>query len=884
MLLLTGPPSSGKTSYCLDRIREHLRAGDRNWRLLVPTATLAEHLRNQLAREGFVFSPIAISTLVKFVDNLAADLPQISEGGLEIITAEVLSRACPERYMPVRDFAGFRRALASAIDEFTSAGAGLTDLPSWASDFGAVLAPVLAGVRSRGLHLQASRVQHASQRLQEEDTHYYLAGFYSFNNPELDFIRRLASLSPSTVAITEWTGSTSAISVLRDFATQEQSFIATESGARRTLVAAPTLDSELTDIARRIRVEHENGRPWHEMVILVRSESPYVPAIRSALERFDIPGRFYFGSPLAQHPVVRFLTAVIDAFLAGWEHVLTLEALRLPGSPLEHDDCFDYAVRSRLPGSGLSELAEIAGDGCMKFFESLTALTSWTPEATAAIWADRFRALRGLCHLPEIQDRVPHEHALLLRSFAAALAAWDEAVSDAAAAFSASPVSCEQFREALRTVLASISLRPPDHRRDVVHVIDVYEARQWRVPVVFLCGLVEKQFPKYQSENPILGDDIRRHLQTRGFQLRTSIEMQSDEQFLFDCALGRATDAVFLSYPQLNAKADANLASFLLERARPFVTEAAIDARPAPIRPRAGNLHPSIFDEELRHLFALKHNSVAASAVETYLQCPYQFFARHSLNLAEAPLEPWDRLNPLVQGDIAHTVLERVFREKQSLDRAFADIFEATCDSKRVPNGYRTEAIRLDLLHNLQLLVYDGRIKPGTKTLYEQKFELPLGDGATVRGRIDRIEIDTEGRAVIFDYKYSSRNSVNLTETGHERKIRVQGGLYLLALAGLGSYKPAGMVYCGFKREVSFGGWIIRPYYAAIAKDCAEDRLHEVMRLAREAALETTQKIRAGDIKPAPADESRCEFCACAKMCRVETLPAAAAAGGGSPL
>jgi hypothetical protein len=44
---------------------------------------MGEHLRNQLAREGFVFSPTAISTLAKFVDSLVPELPAIPAGALE---------------------------------------------------------------------------------------------------------------------------------------------------------------------------------------------------------------------------------------------------------------------------------------------------------------------------------------------------------------------------------------------------------------------------------------------------------------------------------------------------------------------------------------------------------------------------------------------------------------------------------------------------------------------------------------------------------------------------------------------------------------------------------------------------------------------------------
>ena len=881
MLLLTGPSASGKTTFCVQRIQEHLRAGDRNWRLLVPTATMAEHIRNQLARQGFVFSPTAISTLAKFVDNLVPDLPNLPTGALEIITGEALAGDCPARYLPMRDFIGFRRALASAIEEFVSAGATLSDLPRDAADFGAVASTVLAAIHSRGMNLNGVRLREAQARLAPADTAYYLVGFYSFNNPELEFVRALAGTAKVTISITEWAGSESAIAYLRTFAVEKRSFEGTSAPAQRTLVAAPTLDAELTDMARRIHEEHERGRPWRDMGIVVRSEQPYVPALRSALERFGIPTRFYFGSPLARHSLIRYFTALVDAMLRGWDHAATIDALRLAGSPLEHADKLEYDVRSRLPGAGLADIAQIADPAYATFFAQLEEMTPWAlTTAPAATWAERFATLRRLCSPAKVDDGISHEDAMMLRARANAIESWEEALTNTAAIFGVAPISCSQFRSALATVLDAMSLRVPDHRRDVVHIIDAFEARQWRLPVLFVCGLIEKQFPKYHSENPILDDRIRRHLQSRGIPLRTSTERQSDEQFLFDCILGRASEHIVLSYPVLNAKADANLPSFLIERAKPFTDEGSVDARPAPLGPRGSEPYPGIFDEQLRSRFAEKHSVIAASAIEAYLQCPYQFYIQRSLRLEDSVADPWERLDPIVQGDIAHAVLERVYRHGRPIEDAFNEIFARTCAEKHVPDGYRTEAIRLDLLHNLQLLVRDDRLKPGTRSLYEEKFNLPLGDGTVVRGRIDRIEIDSAGRAIVFDYKYSGKNSVQRTEAGHDEKTRVQGGLYMLALPQLGDYTPAGMVYCGFKRELSFGGWIVRPFYTDIKKDCEHDRLHDIMQLAREAALETAQKIRGGEIRPAPADEGRCEFCACAKMCRVEMVPATAVAGG----
>src|ERR1039458_10897453 len=92
MLLLTGPAGSGKTSRILERFRDALRQRDSGVRLLTPTATMAQHLQNQLAREGFVFRPGLIQTLSRFVDSFAADMPQVSEPLLYLIVEEAASR------------------------------------------------------------------------------------------------------------------------------------------------------------------------------------------------------------------------------------------------------------------------------------------------------------------------------------------------------------------------------------------------------------------------------------------------------------------------------------------------------------------------------------------------------------------------------------------------------------------------------------------------------------------------------------------------------------------------------------------------------------------------------------------------------------------------
>ena len=122
MLLLTGPPGSGRTSYLLAEFRQALRRNASDIRLLVPTATMAEHLRHKLAREGFVLRPNLILTLSQFLAPWVADLPQISPAALYLLVEREALRLAPPEFARVLRTPGFCAALSQAVEEFSAAG------------------------------------------------------------------------------------------------------------------------------------------------------------------------------------------------------------------------------------------------------------------------------------------------------------------------------------------------------------------------------------------------------------------------------------------------------------------------------------------------------------------------------------------------------------------------------------------------------------------------------------------------------------------------------------------------------------------------------------------------------------------------------------------
>ena len=155
-------------------------------------------------------------------------------------------------------------------------------------------------------------------------------------------------------------------------------------------------------------------------------------------------------------------------------------------------------------------------------------------------------------HPPAVDDGVAHETVLQWTTLAGALRGWLGAARDAAEALrleGAERVGLSEYLAKLDAVLRLTALRIPDQRRNVVQVLSVYEARQWELPVVFVCGMVEKQFPRYHTQNLFFPDAQRHRLAERGWRLRTTADRNREERFLFELAITRATEQLYFTYP-----------------------------------------------------------------------------------------------------------------------------------------------------------------------------------------------------------------------------------------------------------------------------------------------------------------------------------------------
>lgn len=885
MRLLTGPPGSGKTHQVLEILRGSIRSGRNDAVLLTPTATMAEHLRNEMAREGLLVHPEAVQTLWGFLRPLTPEWQEIPEGTLRLLVRQVLKALDPPEFRKICGLPGFLSAIVALIGELDASGQPPDELrrlflqneikAPYALPILSIASKVWQQAKNLGMVPRSVRFQRAAERIEAQGLAGFetvlLDGFFSLTRVELDLIQALERQANVVLTLPEWEGAAAPQGQAPERCERVRQL------PHHEVFAAPTTEKEAEEIARQILLEAAEGRRLREMGVILRSRAQHVDALERAFGRFGIPARFYFGEPLSRHPMARLVNAVIEARLADWSHEKLLDIVRLLPATRKLDR-LELRLMDKPTGNGL------AGAGPL---ERLAGFGNGIARPPAE-WAEEIASLTTRLPRPEISDEVTHEQAGIWQSHAAAEKLFKEAMEQAATAIGVtSELSLDEFWREVQIILAATPIRTPDRRRDVVHVMDVYEARQWELPVVFVCGLVERRFPRHHMENPLLGDEPRRRLAKLGIRLPTSKDRDAEEVFLFELATTRATEKLVLSHPLYDSRGEEYLRSFLLER---FREEACLEVRnthpvrPRPRRMRAPERLPVLQQPDLLRNLAEQHATLSPSSIESFLQCPFAFFAGKTLRLRQLPLPVDERLTPLVEGSAAHGVLAAIVQEPdmlKALAECFDPIFEKTCGEHGVPTGYRKETARLELRDSLERFVERHGIGRGHITRTEEEFTLQLDKRLAVRGRVDRADFHFGRGVLLVDYKYTRPYNLRAYIAGNEDGRMVQAGLYLLAVRDVFGQEPAGFLFCAVNRGPAWAGWHTLPELSEVVEQANSEVLGILGDTARTASLEVAERIRAGDIAADPADASKCMYCPHQDICRVETQIAIARAGGG---
>jgi ATP-dependent helicase/nuclease subunit B len=164
----------------------------------------------------------------------------------------------------------------------------------------------------------------------------------------------------------------------------------------------------------------------------------------------------------------------------------------------------------------------------------------------------------------------------------------------------------------------------------------------------------------------------------------------------------------------------------------------------------------------------------SATALDTYLSCPFRFYAKYILGLDVPDTIDRDEIDPLLVGTLVHNILKELYLPW--LDREIQ--LSADCDNDLVTKsdmvlegifGSRAEwsgSVRLFrevLLYRLKNFLRlerghaQGHLLIGLEVPCKMDLDLEGGRKVKVKGVLDRIEKDRKGTVWVIDYKTGSK-------------------------------------------------------------------------------------------------------------------------------
>ena len=655
-------------------------------------------------------------------------------------------------------------------------------------------------------------------------------------------------------------------------------------------------EEELIAIARDLKANAPTGASLERTAVVFRRPLPYLYLAREVFGQAGLSYQACDALPLAAEPAASALDLIFEFVESGFTRASIIALLRSPHFRFEHESrrigqesvsALDRLLSEKRYLGTVERLAELEAtaaaedeDGArLALHAALTAATMLVPLAAAAPASAQFRCLIGFLDAYDIVHDVSRlrRGRAAVRGVITALAAAHEAHDDA-------PVGIADMAAGVRRWIEEQTFLP-DTGGAGIQLLDDQAARYGEFDDIALVGLIEGEWPDRPSRNIFYPNSL---LAALGWPTEKDRRRAAEARFLE--LLQSPFTRVTVSTVSLDDEALVEPSTFVDE-----ITRAGLSATPVECQDEA--VAEQALDSEAEgwtsmratrslHDAAEFHGRVgpiaqrvwSVSSLETYLACPFKFFAQYILKLEEEP-EDEEVMDPRRRGQFVHDVFEAFFgRWRQGGHQAvtpetigtaravFHEVVEESLDrlSDTEAALERTRLLGSSAAVGLGEAAFHmeaERPVPVVDRLLKRKlrgeFEFATADGVrrlSLSGKPDRIDLLADGTFCVIDYRLgwppNKARAFQLPIYGVCAEQSLDG--YLGRRWTLGEL--AYLAFEGPNRVVRLSG-------------SDAERLR-VLRDAQQRLVDTVEAIQVGRFPPAPDDVYRCETCTYAAVCR----------------
>jgi RecB family exonuclease len=644
-------------------------------------------------------------------------------------------------------------------------------------------------------------------------------------------------------------------------------------------------EEELLGAARRLK---SNDAENISAAVVFKRPLPYLYLAPDAFGAERLSYRTYDALPLATEPTASALDAILDVVETDFSRGALVALLESPhlrfddtGSTVSRQaiDALNRALAERRYLGDLKRLEaiprqSIPAEAGPALEAALAAGKELLPLLEPAAASVQIRRIHQFLHAhfnpesgPRFIDRETRARETVLEVLTR-IAAAHEAHHDPS-------WSVDDAAAAIRRWIHEQTFEP-DGRDGALQLVDDRAARYGEFDEMTIVGLVEGEWPEPAHHNIFYQLGV---LKALGWP--SERDRQGAEEARFLDLVSSASKHVALSTFTLDDETLVSRSVQLDEIARAglMIETTENDGRPTEAVP----LVAEDGDEFHGRIGSLASRAWTVSSLDTYLECPFKFFARYVLQLEEEP-EDEEIMNPRREGEFVHLVFETFFSEWQS--RGHRTIHAANLEQARslfvevvdrLLEGFPEAEAGLERTRLLGSAAAAGlgeavfrmeaeRATPVVKRLLERRlrgtFEISTASGSrrvALSGKADRMDLLEDGTFRLIDYKLGWP-----PDRTRALQLPIYGlcaEQYLEATENR-KWRLGEAVYLAFK-----GPRRVVPLFSSESRE-------DVLAKAQQRLADTVDAIERGEFPPTPDDVWRCETCTFQSVCRKDYVGA----------